>query len=400
MKDREPPTVDRATTLIRRVLQDRGVLHQLIDEDNRLTVLSQVKSVISRQPTFTSQEFTSLTGQLILGVGKERKPGEHDFWDEERRQGAVTLLSVIPIAHANTEVVSDIYCSRVKAQEKYENPQQSINDLVNVGKLIVSQLGEDLDQYAPIRRDISIAWTKAAKTMQNDVEWRDTRKNVKELKDEILAYEIAKLLHINFDEAKAKIYEYKIAGAARSHLVKELWQDGHNVADIAAVIDVSEFSIKRDVTKLRKQGEKLIKHKVVVSQDAVKRRQRVYRRWRLGMSGSEIAADLSETIYTVNNDLEDIRLEEGENFVKHTERKSRKVTERRNQVKELWRQGKSGPEISRILDEKYETVKKDIDRLREQGEELDYRIRPKSVEVIIFDINTRSEGEQSQVVNA
>jgi transposase len=161
--------------------------------------------------------------------------------------------------------------------------------------------------------------------------------------------------------------------AAKRQKVAELWKQGKSVKEIAEILEKSSGTITAEAARLRKQGVELEKRRRKPSLEINPHRQRIAELWNQH-SPSEIAEQLGVHVNTVKYHATQLK-KQGINLERKRKgpKKSPKVATRRQQVAELWNQGKTDREIAELSEIPLYTVTNDLRTLRKQGIELNRR---------------------------
>ena len=158
----------------------------------------------------------------------------------------------------------------------------------------------------------------------------------------------------------------------RREKVKDLVEKGKNNQEIAQELDVKIGRVKSDISYLKKVGKLSIERRKNVrggSLKVIKRREKIKELIKLGMTSKEMAEKLETTKATVTRDISYLK-KAGE-----ISKKRRKIVnfnnlktyKRRAKVKELVEKEKSNQEIAQLLEVKMSIVVSDITYLKKVG---------------------------------
>jgi len=161
--------------------------------------------------------------------------------------------------------------------------------------------------------------------------------------------------------------------AARRAAVLSLWKSGWKSPEIAERVGASRHAVNMDIYHLRQTGADMPRRKRQPKVPEVqKRRKRVAELWRQGRTSAEIAERLGVPVSRIETDLRWMRV--GGRLDGHDPHQHPSRVKRRTRVAELWREGWKANEIAEELGVRRSTVYMDIERLREEGEDMPFRI--------------------------
>lgn len=160
---------------------------------------------------------------------------------------------------------------------------------------------------------------------------------------------------------------------ARRSEVARLWREGLTAPEIAKRLGASRATVSMDIHHLRQSGVDLPRRKSHPVDARVKaRRERVATLWRQGLTSSEITEATGFPQAKVLTDLRWLRVRgdiPAHDPYDHPDRVARRAT-----VGDLWEAGHKADEIAAKLGVRRSTLYKDLERLREEGRDLDFRI--------------------------
>lgn len=146
--EREGPIPPQSVVIIQRFLGDRRFFHKISDERERPSVLRQYRTFTDK---LAREERTDLAIRLIAGCGRD-----NDFWDVDRRDGAITLLQTMfegSDAQKKFDVgkIKDRYVQVVSNIPATADPFGSAYSILEAGKIIFPHIWDERDRREVIK---------------------------------------------------------------------------------------------------------------------------------------------------------------------------------------------------------------------------------------------------------
>lgn len=241
---------DRSGAFIQGVLGNKESLRIILDEKQNRPLLTRMERKFK---DFDRQEISVLAGRLILGMGQE-----NSFWNVDRRDGALVVLSQVASKVPQLEFLRDTYISAVTGQNKDADPLGTIDSLLEAGKIIAPHLPQNKETWYAIRK----AWKDVGSAMQGNPYWDAVSEKVEEIGSS-MSPQVRRgdTVVVEKDQQPQVLLteDVEIPGSTpeikqRRRTIAQEWLNGKQIAVIAQELKVRKSKVFNDVFVLKDQG--------------------------------------------------------------------------------------------------------------------------------------------------